>query len=59
GVRRAVERGPALSLPALCDEQGLLAVPALGLYREAAAKGLAAVRFRPLRNLSGVGYCLA
>lgn len=58
-LRAAAARDPALSLPALFDERGLLAVPVLGVYREAAAQGLAAVGFRPLRTLSGSGYCLA
>ncbi len=58
-LRDAVPRRPALSLPVLRDERGLLAVPVLGLYREPGAEAIASVRFRPRRSLSGAGYYLA
>lgn len=48
----------ALSLPALRDDLGLIAVPGLGLFREP-VHAKVAVRFRPLRSLSGSGYYLA
>lgn len=58
-LRDAVPRRPALSLPVLRDERGLLAVPVLGLYREPGAEAILSVRFRPRRSLSGAGNYLA
>lgn len=55
---RGVPFPAALSLPALRDDIGLVAVPGLGLFREP-ANGKVGVRFRPLRSLSGSGYYLA
>lgn len=67
GVDPALRHGPiprpaALTLPALRDEAGLVAVPTLGVCR--AGAGVAAVAdvlvsFRPRRSLSGTGYFLA
>lgn len=48
----------ALSLPALRDDLGLIAVPGLGLFREP-VHAKVGMRFRPLRSLSGSGYYLA
>lgn len=60
GLAGELPKGAAMSLPAIHDRLGLLAVPTLGLCRDpAAAEGLASVGFRPRRSLSGPGYCLA
>jgi tRNA(Ile)-lysidine synthase len=52
-------REAAVTLPAIHDRLGLVALPNLGFCRDPAAAGLAGVRFRPRRSLSGPGYCLA
>jgi tRNA(Ile)-lysidine synthase len=59
GLAGELPREAAMSLPAIHDQFGLVAVPNLGLCRDPAAEGLAGVGFRPRRSLSGPGYCLA
>ncbi len=59
GLRGEVPFAAAVSLPAICDPRGLLAVPGLGVYPEPSALGLARASFRPRRSLSGPGYYLA
>jgi tRNA(Ile)-lysidine synthase len=59
--KRGVPRAAALTLPALRDGSGLVAVPALNLRLEGAqGAGLPVLTtFRPRRSLSGTGYFLA
>lgn len=59
GLRGEVPFEAAVSLPAIWGEQGLLAVPGLGVYPEPSGRGLARASFRPRRSLSGPGYYLA
>jgi tRNA(Ile)-lysidine synthase len=58
-LREQVPRAAATSVPAIFGGYGMIAVPSLDLYRDPGAEGLASVRFRPRRSLSGPGYCLA
>lgn len=59
GLADELPREAAISLPAIHDRLGLVALPNLGLCRDPAAEGLVGVSFRPRRSLSGPGYCLA
>ena len=58
-LQAAAPRRAALTMLALYDQLGLLAVPGLDLYRDPAVRGMLDVGFRPRRGLSGSGYYLA